>query len=266
MQAGINWSWETFPEFLDTIDALPKGINYAGYIGHSALAHLRHGRTRVQRRGGRGRAAGDVRPRKEAVRGRCDRFLDLAHAQSRARPTTVPVASRLADWERSARDRQRGGRNRPRLSSRLPVSRSGATRSAFAKYHERLARSGGRVGRAADLGYVRSPPGPGLLASRISICSTRPPSRRADVCPGAFARAEHDACPSRPRCRSTAGICGATCARYRSRNRKRKLRDRATSRQAGGDCQRPTPAMTLVGVEARPPDYDSLLHRRLDAG
>ncbi|MEJ2088717.1 MAG: amidohydrolase family protein, partial [Gammaproteobacteria bacterium] len=37
MLTGINWSWETFPEFLDTIEALPKGINYAGYIGHSAL-------------------------------------------------------------------------------------------------------------------------------------------------------------------------------------------------------------------------------------
>ncbi len=37
MLAGIDWTWETFPEFLNTIDALPKGINYAGYIGHSAL-------------------------------------------------------------------------------------------------------------------------------------------------------------------------------------------------------------------------------------
>ena len=37
MLAGIRWSWESFPQFLDTIEALPKGINYAGYIGHSAL-------------------------------------------------------------------------------------------------------------------------------------------------------------------------------------------------------------------------------------
>src|SRR4249920_1146341 len=37
MLAGIKWSWESFPQFLDTIDALPKGINYAGYMGHSAL-------------------------------------------------------------------------------------------------------------------------------------------------------------------------------------------------------------------------------------
>jgi N-acyl-D-amino-acid deacylase len=37
MLTGIRWSWETFPQFLDAVDALPKGINYAGYIGHSAL-------------------------------------------------------------------------------------------------------------------------------------------------------------------------------------------------------------------------------------
>ena len=37
MLEGIKWQWETFPEFMDVLDTLPKGINYAGYIGHSAL-------------------------------------------------------------------------------------------------------------------------------------------------------------------------------------------------------------------------------------
>jgi N-acyl-D-aspartate/D-glutamate deacylase len=37
MLTGIKWSWESFPQFLDTVDGLPKGINYAGYMGHSAL-------------------------------------------------------------------------------------------------------------------------------------------------------------------------------------------------------------------------------------
>jgi len=37
MAAGIDWSWETYPEYLDFVDATPKGINYAGYVGHSAL-------------------------------------------------------------------------------------------------------------------------------------------------------------------------------------------------------------------------------------
>jgi N-acyl-D-aspartate/D-glutamate deacylase len=37
MEAGIPWSWETFPEYMDAVDRLPKGINYASYVGHSAL-------------------------------------------------------------------------------------------------------------------------------------------------------------------------------------------------------------------------------------
>ena len=37
MLAGIDWTWETFPEYLATVDRLPKAINYGAYIGHSAL-------------------------------------------------------------------------------------------------------------------------------------------------------------------------------------------------------------------------------------
>jgi N-acyl-D-aspartate/D-glutamate deacylase len=37
MNAGIKWAWEGFDEYLDVVDALPKGINYAAYVGHSAL-------------------------------------------------------------------------------------------------------------------------------------------------------------------------------------------------------------------------------------
>jgi N-acyl-D-amino-acid deacylase len=37
LAAGIDWRWETFAEYLDVIDALPKGINYASNIGHSTL-------------------------------------------------------------------------------------------------------------------------------------------------------------------------------------------------------------------------------------
>ena len=37
MQAGIEWTWETYAEYLDAVARWPKGINYAGYVGHSAL-------------------------------------------------------------------------------------------------------------------------------------------------------------------------------------------------------------------------------------
>jgi len=28
MMAGIDWTWETFPEYLANVDRLPKAINY----------------------------------------------------------------------------------------------------------------------------------------------------------------------------------------------------------------------------------------------
>jgi N-acyl-D-aspartate/D-glutamate deacylase len=37
MAEGIAWGWERFADYLDAMDALPKGINYAAQIGHSAL-------------------------------------------------------------------------------------------------------------------------------------------------------------------------------------------------------------------------------------
>jgi len=40
MEAGIKWSWETFPQYLDAVDRTPKGINYTAYLGHSHCAPM----------------------------------------------------------------------------------------------------------------------------------------------------------------------------------------------------------------------------------
>src|SRR5260370_29668831 len=37
MAAGIDWTWETFPEYLATVERLPKAINYGMYIGPPPL-------------------------------------------------------------------------------------------------------------------------------------------------------------------------------------------------------------------------------------
>src|SRR6202007_1683825 len=37
IMAGIDWTWESFPQYLATVERLPKAINYGMYIGHSAL-------------------------------------------------------------------------------------------------------------------------------------------------------------------------------------------------------------------------------------
>jgi N-acyl-D-aspartate/D-glutamate deacylase len=37
MEAGMPWDWETYPEFLDSLDRTPKGVNLVSYVGLNAL-------------------------------------------------------------------------------------------------------------------------------------------------------------------------------------------------------------------------------------
>jgi N-acyl-D-aspartate/D-glutamate deacylase len=41
--AGLDWSWETYGEYLRAIDALPKGVNVGGMIGHCSMRHYAMG-------------------------------------------------------------------------------------------------------------------------------------------------------------------------------------------------------------------------------
>ncbi len=34
---GVKWGWETFADYLEALEHLPKGVNFAGLVGHSAL-------------------------------------------------------------------------------------------------------------------------------------------------------------------------------------------------------------------------------------
>ncbi|MGH9206118.1 MAG: amidohydrolase family protein, partial [Acidimicrobiales bacterium] len=36
---GLAWNWESYGGYLDTIDALPKGINVGGMVGHCAVRY-----------------------------------------------------------------------------------------------------------------------------------------------------------------------------------------------------------------------------------
>jgi N-acyl-D-amino-acid deacylase len=37
LSEGIRWNWETFPEYLDALDAMPRAINVAAQIPHAAV-------------------------------------------------------------------------------------------------------------------------------------------------------------------------------------------------------------------------------------
>jgi N-acyl-D-amino-acid deacylase len=97
LAAGIEWSWETFPEYLDTIDKLPKAINYASNIGHSALRTWAMG----------DRAFTDTATSDDLalMTGQLDAALragaiGFTTSQSQHHETSDdrPVPSRLADW------------------------------------------------------------------------------------------------------------------------------------------------------------------------
>ena len=36
---GLPWNWETYGEYLDSLDALPKGVNVGGMVGHCAVRY-----------------------------------------------------------------------------------------------------------------------------------------------------------------------------------------------------------------------------------
>jgi len=98
MLAGIEWNWETFPEYLANVERLPKGINYGMYIGHSALRMYAMG----PRRGLEETASeDDLRAMAHAV-GEAIRAGALGFSTSRATthvtPDDTPVASRIAEW------------------------------------------------------------------------------------------------------------------------------------------------------------------------
>ncbi|MBV8494416.1 MAG: amidohydrolase family protein [Alphaproteobacteria bacterium] len=98
MLAGIDWNWETFPEYLANVERLPKGLNYAMYIGHSALRMYVMGR-----RGLEERASEDDLRRMEATVAAAMQVGALGFSTSRATthitPDGTPVASRIADWQ-----------------------------------------------------------------------------------------------------------------------------------------------------------------------
>jgi N-acyl-D-amino-acid deacylase len=39
IQEGLDWSWETYGEYLSAIDDMPKGVNVGGMVGHCAVRY-----------------------------------------------------------------------------------------------------------------------------------------------------------------------------------------------------------------------------------
>jgi N-acyl-D-amino-acid deacylase len=97
MAAGIRWSWTTFAEYLDAIDALPKGIHYAANIGHSALRTYAMGERAFEETAN----ADDLRVMQTELRAALAAgAIGFTTSRTHQHRTSDdrPVASRLAAW------------------------------------------------------------------------------------------------------------------------------------------------------------------------
>ncbi len=97
MKAGIKWRWETFPQFLDVLEQLPKGINYAGYVGHCAIRTHVMGQRAFTDEATEDDLKAMIHHTQEAIAAGAHGFSttrSVAHQTS----DDKPVASRLATW------------------------------------------------------------------------------------------------------------------------------------------------------------------------
>ena len=98
MMSGIEWTWESFPEYLATVERLPKALNYGMYIGHSALRMYVMGRRGLEERANEDDLRAMAHAVEEAVRAGAMGF-STSRATTHVTPDGSPVASRIADWE-----------------------------------------------------------------------------------------------------------------------------------------------------------------------
>jgi N-acyl-D-amino-acid deacylase len=98
MEAGIEWRWTTYPEFLDVLESLPKGINYAGYVGHSAVRTYVMGERAFDKPATEDDLRAMEREVRDALRAGAVGFT-TSRSPSHETPDGRPVASRLATWD-----------------------------------------------------------------------------------------------------------------------------------------------------------------------
>jgi N-acyl-D-amino-acid deacylase len=98
MAGGIDWSWETFPDYLATVERLPKAINYGMYIGHSALRMYAMGKRAFTEAATEDEMVRMADLVKEALRAGAMGFSS-SRASTHVTPDNTPVASRIAEWE-----------------------------------------------------------------------------------------------------------------------------------------------------------------------
>jgi N-acyl-D-amino-acid deacylase len=102
LAAGIDWSFETFPQYLDAVDRLAKGINFAANIGHSALRTWAMGERAFVEEATEADLAAMEAQLAESLRAGAIGFT-TSRTEHHETSDNRPVASRLASWDEVVR-------------------------------------------------------------------------------------------------------------------------------------------------------------------
>jgi len=97
LDAGIDWSWQTFPEYLDAVDRAPKAIHYAANVGHSALRTWAMGERAFEEPANDNDLTRMSNQLEAALRAGAIGF-STSRTEHHETSDGRPVASRLADW------------------------------------------------------------------------------------------------------------------------------------------------------------------------
>src|ERR1044071_8009629 len=98
MAAGIDWTWETFAEYLAAVERRPKALNHAMYVGHSALRMYVMGGRALSEAATDDEVRAMARLAQDALRAGAI-GVSTSRAHTHMTPDGLPVASRLASWQ-----------------------------------------------------------------------------------------------------------------------------------------------------------------------
>ncbi len=135
LAAGIDWSFETFPEYLDAVDRLAKGINFAANIGHSALRTWAMGERAFEEEADDEVLAVMEGQLAESLRAGAI-GLSTSRTEHHETSDNRPVASRLASWQEVMRPDRSSGRG-PRCAPRDRATTSRRRPPRRCRYRDR---------------------------------------------------------------------------------------------------------------------------------
>jgi N-acyl-D-aspartate/D-glutamate deacylase len=251
MLEGIEWQWETYPEYLDAIDKLPKGMNYAGYVGHSALRTYVMGERAFEEKASDDDLKAMVANVQEAVKAGAIGF-STSRSPAHLRPDDRPVASRLADFS-EVRAIVNGMGEISAGIFQLAMERG--TNEELQMFYRKIMDLSRESGRPITFGSLTRRANPGAWKELYEIIEegnlkgsrvfTQVHAREINVILSFETQLPFDDWP-----------VWRDIRKLSLENQKAALRDPETKRKLIDSANTTVPNKTVTGGEARPPEWD----------